>query len=152
MIVENEEFDPLAGISIGFVPDLDLSISWLLLLINPYPLPLLLSWAALAEGLSNLLGCTEPFTNEFIGGTTSSKSIPFRCPIDSVCDGVSVEVVPALPLRFLNLYFSIASASLSNIRVAIGDSVFCDDCGPEFTEREGEGIENVVDVPVDIWL
>ena len=134
----------------GFVPDLDLSISWLLLLINPNPLPLFLSCAALAEGLSNLLGCTDPFTSEFIGGTTSSRSTPFRCPIDSVCDGVSVEVVPALPLRFLRLYFSIASASLSNIRVAIGDSVFCDACTPEFTEMEGEGTENVLAVPVDI--
>ena len=136
----------------GFVPDLDLSISWLLRLINPNALPLLLSWAALAEGLSNLLGCTEPFTNEFIGGTTSSRSTPFRCPIDSVCDGASVEVVPALPLRFLRLYFSIASASLSNIRVAIGDSVLCVVCTLEFTEIEGEGTENVLGVPADIWL
>ena len=151
-MVENEKLDPLARISMGFVPDLDLSISWLLLLINPSPLPLLLSWAALAEGLNNLLGCTEPFTNEFIGGTTSSRSTPFRYPLDSVCDGVSVEVVPALPLRFLFLYFSIASASLSNIRVAIGDNVFCVDGTPEFTENEGEGTENVLEVPEDIWL
>lgn len=134
----------------GFVPDLDLSISWLLLLTNPSPPPLLLSCAALAEGLSNLLDCTEAFTSEFIGGTTSSRSTPFNCPTDSVCDGASVEVVPALPLRFLRLYFSIASASLSNIRVAIGDSVFCIGM-PEFTEREGEGAENVLEVPVDVW-
>ena len=136
----------------GFVPDLDLNISWLPLLIKPSPPPLLLSWAALAEGLSNLLGCTEPFTNEFIGGTNSSRSTPFRYPIESVCDGASVEVVPALPLRFLCLYFSIASASLSNIRVAIGDSVFCVVGTPEFTEREGEGTENVLEVAADIWL
>lgn len=151
-MVENEKLDPLAGISMGFVPDLDLSISWLLLLINPSPPPLLLSWAALAEGLNNLLGGTEPFTNEFIGGITSSRSKPFRYPIESVCDGASVEVVPALPLRFLFLYFSIASASLSNILVAIGDSVFCVVGTPEFTEKEGEGTENVLEVPTDIGL
>jgi hypothetical protein len=28
-MVENEELDPLKGTSMGFVPDLDLSISWL---------------------------------------------------------------------------------------------------------------------------
>lgn len=37
---------------------------------------------------------------------------------------MSVDAVPALPLRFLNLYFSIASASRSSIRVAIGDNAF----------------------------
>jgi hypothetical protein len=42
-MVENEEVDPLEGISMGLVPDLDLSISWLPLLISPSPLPLLLS-------------------------------------------------------------------------------------------------------------
>lgn len=42
-MVENEELDPLGWISTGFVPDLDLSISWLPLLTNPNPPPLLLS-------------------------------------------------------------------------------------------------------------
>jgi hypothetical protein len=50
------------------------------------------------------------------------------------------------------LYFSIASASFSNIRVAIGDNVLCVVGRPEFVEREGEGTEKVVVVPADIWL
>ena len=151
-MVENEELDPLGWISIGFVPDLDLSISWLLLLIRAKPFPLFRSCAALAEGLSNLLGRTEPFTSEFIGGMTSSRSNPFSRPIDSACDGASVEVVPALPLRFLSLYFSIASASLSNIRVAIGDSVFCVVGSPVCAERGGEGMEKLLaDAEDGLW-
>ena len=135
----------------GFVPDLDLSISWLALLTNTGP-PLLLSWAALTEGLRNLLDCTEPFTKASFGGTASSQSAPFRCPTESVCDGASVDVVPALPLRFLRLYFSIASASLSNIRVVIGDNVLYDIGVPELMEMGGEGTEKVLAVPADVGL
>ncbi len=40
---------------------------------------------------------------------------------DSFCEGLSVEVVVALPLRCRSLYFSIASASRSRMRVATGD-------------------------------
>lgn len=40
---------------------------------------------------------------------------------DSFCEGLSVDAVVALPLRCRILYFSIASASRSRIRVAIGD-------------------------------
>jgi hypothetical protein len=42
---------------------------------------------------------------------------------DPFWDRVSVDAVPELPLRARLRYFSIASASLSNIRVAIGDKV-----------------------------
>ena len=40
----------------------------------------------------------------------------------SPCEGLSVDAVVPLPLRCRSLYFSIASASRSRIRVAIGDS------------------------------
>ena len=72
--------------------------------------------------------------------------------MNSVWDGASVEVVPELPLRFLRLYFSIASASLSNIRVAIGDSVLCVVGDPEFMGRVGEWTEKVLVDPTDVWL
>ena len=44
------------------------------------------------------------------------RTLPF-CEGDSV-----VDAVVALPLRCLSLYFSMASASRSRIRVAIGDN------------------------------
>jgi hypothetical protein len=50
------------------------------------------------------------------------------------------------------LYFSIASASLSNIRVAIGDNVLCVVGNPELTGRDGEVMEKVLLDPADIWL
>lgn len=56
---------------------------------------------------------------------------------DSFCDGLSVDAVVALPLLCRNLYFSIASASRSRIRVAIGDRA---DAGFEllFGSRDAE--------------
>lgn len=51
-------------------------------------------------------------SSPFAGGPTFE---PF-------CDLLSVEEVPWLPLRFRLKYFSIASASRSRIRFAIGDS------------------------------
>ena len=57
-------------------------------------------------------------SSPFADGPTLEKLV-----FDPLCDLVSVEAVPELPLRARLKYFSIASASLSNIRVAIGDNV-----------------------------
>jgi hypothetical protein len=59
--------------------------------------------------------------------------------VDPVCDFVSVE---ALPLRFRLMYFSIASASRSRIRVAIGDRAAAGLCKGA-TGGPGEETENV---------
>jgi hypothetical protein len=99
-----------------------------------------LSWAADAEGRSKRRGATDPFTNDRISSLVVAE------PTDEpFCDGaVSADVVlevPALPLRFLNLYFSIASASRSSIRVAMGDNTL-EGLRARFRLKEGEGTEN----------
>lgn len=78
-----------------------------------------------ADGLNRRRGATDPtVTNECraarssssAGGAIDELGVPF-------CEGESVvDAVVALPLRCLILYFSIASASRSRIRVAIGDN------------------------------
>lgn len=65
------------------------------------------------------------------------------------CETTSVDAVPALPLRVLDLYFCIASASRSSIRVAIGESTL-ERLLAELTD--GDGTENVLAVPADVEL
>jgi hypothetical protein len=75
------------------------------------------------------------------------------------CERMSVDVVPALPLRFLILYFSIASASRSNIRVAIGDNALdglAAECGIEYvlalpTADNPYGCEEFEEPPMGRW-
>lgn len=56
----------------------------------------------------------------------------------------AVEFVVALPLRCLSLYFSIASASRSRIRVAIGDNT---DAGLETIELGDKVGKLLVELP-----
>ncbi len=71
---------------------------------------------------------------------------------EPLTEGASVEVVAALPLRWRILYFSMASASRSRMREAIGERLDCcaafigvrDDCGC------GEGILNVLVFDVEL--
>ena len=79
---------------------------------------LLRSCAAEADGRNRRRGATDPSavmsSLSFGGGAGGGDA-------ESFCDGVSVDAVVALPLRCRSLYFSIASASRSRMRVAIGD-------------------------------
>ena len=52
---------------------------------------------------------------------SSSPSFPPDETVEPFSEGVSVEAVAALPLRWRSLYFCISSASRSRMRVAIGD-------------------------------
>jgi len=81
---------------------------------------LLRSCAAEAEGRNRRRGATDPtVTSEFKGLRSSPSGAG---PAEELFwDCVSVDAVVALPLRWRNLYFSIASASRSLMRVAIGD-------------------------------
>ena len=83
------------------------------------------SWAAEADGRNRRRGATEPtVTNDDSAEISSSSSFGGGAggvDTDSCWDGLSVDAVVALPLRCRILYFSIASASRSRIRVAIGD-------------------------------
>jgi len=83
-----------------------------------------LSCAAEKEVRSRLRGVVEPLIG---GDVNEAMSSPFadgpaeeNC--DPFCDLASVDEVPWLPLRFRFIYFSMASASRSRMRVATGDS------------------------------
>lgn len=67
----------------------------------------------------------EAMSSPLADGPAEEKFEPF-------CDFASVEEV-WLPLRFLLMYFSIASASRSRIRVAMGDS---EKVGPVAASKE----------------
>jgi len=77
------------------------------------------SCAADAEGLS-LLGVIAPFSSAVI--SSPSDDGPADTNWDPFCDLLSVDVVPRLPLLSRFRYFSIASAPLSSIRFATGES------------------------------
>jgi hypothetical protein len=81
-----------------------------------------LNCAADTEGRNCFRGVLAPLTISGVSDVISSPLAdgPADEKIDPVCDFVSVD---ALPLRFRRMYFSIASASRSSIRVAIGESV-----------------------------
>lgn len=70
----------------------------------------------------NRRGVVDPLGGRLVD-TSSSCNEGHAAPADEdpFCDLLSVEDVPWLPLRFLFMYFSIASASLSRTRVANGD-------------------------------
>lgn len=99
---------------------------------------LLRSCAAEAEGRNRRRGATEPTVTSEFNGLISSKGWdgPAEDGFDPFCEWASVEAVVALPLRCRSLYFSIASASRSLMRVAIGDSA---DAGLELAANEVTG-------------
>lgn len=100
------------------------------------------SCAAEREGLKLFRGDVDPMmpmevnaviSSPFADGPAEVKFIPF-------CDLLSVDDVPALPLRFLLMYFSISSASRSRIRFTIGDSeLACVSGGLSVSACEGPG-------------
>jgi hypothetical protein len=72
-------------------------------------------------------------SSPFAEGPAEVKLFPF-------CDLLSVDAVPALPLRFLLMYFSISSASRSRMRFTIGDSELgCTRGGLSVSPCEGPG-------------
>lgn len=76
------------------------------------------SCAADTEGRS-LRGVTDPLTNAVMSSPLADG--PADANVEPFWDLVSVDEVPWLPLRLRNKYFSIASASRSLMRFAIGD-------------------------------
>lgn len=80
--------------------------------------------AAEADGRSSRRrGATDPtVTRDWRDAMSSSPDFPPDDTAEPFSEGVSVEAVAALPLRCRSLYFSIASASRSRMRVAMGDS------------------------------
>jgi hypothetical protein len=103
---------------------------------------LLLSCAADNDGRKIFRGVLVPlawFDESDVMSSTLAEG-PTDEKVDPVCDFVSVE---ALPLRFRLIYFSIASASRSSIRVAIGDSAAAGLCRGGARGGPGEETENV---------
>lgn len=96
-----------------------------------------LSCAAEADGRNRRRGATEPTA---INGCLRSSGVGAT----PLADWLSVDAVVPLPLRWRSLYFSIASASRSRMRVAIGDKADAGlpDGGMRWDCPEGEAVEN----------
>lgn len=114
----------LAGLSIaGLVPDRLRGSPWLGGTDSGWGF--VRNCAAEADGRKRRRGATEPIVP--IDDSAEISSVSFGGgagggDVDSLWEGLSVDAVVALPLRCRSLYFSIASASRSRIRVAIGDN------------------------------
>ena len=105
---------------------------------------LLRSCAADNEGRNTFRGVLVPLARFDESDDISSPLAdgPADEKVDPFCDLVSVD---ALPLRFRLIYFSMASASRSRIRVAIGDRAAA---GLGMTGASGGPGEDAEKVPV----
>ena len=115
--------DVLGLVAVGLVPERLRNVSGgvTLVVIMEGGCVFALNCAADTEGRKFFRGVLVPLTGRDVSDDISSPLAdgPADEKVDPFCDFVSVD---ALPLRFRRMYFSIASASRSSIRVAIGDS------------------------------
>lgn len=82
------------------------------------------SCAAEKDGRRSLREAIVPViaSEEMLSSSSPLAGDPTEPNVSPACDLLSVEDVPALPLRFRLMYFSISSASRSRIRFTMGDS------------------------------
>lgn len=111
--------------------------------------------AAEADGRSIRRGATDPtVTSDCKDAISSSPDfLPLDDTADPFSDGVSVDVVAALPLRCRSLYFSIASASRSRMRLAMGDRLGATvwaGASDEYGCGVGEGTLNRLLLPAEL--
>lgn len=130
--------------AVGFVPDRlrNESVGVALVVTIDGGCVLLLSWAADNEGRNSFRGVVVPLTGMEASDVISSPLAegPAEEKLEPLADFVSVD---ALPLRFRLKYFSIASASRSRIRVAIGDNAAAGFGNGCVWEGPGDDTENV---------
>jgi len=102
------------------------------------------SCAAEKEGRKRLLGVLDPLTAGDVSEKISSPFAegPAEEKVDPFWDLLSVD---ELPDRFRRMYFSIASASRSRMRVAMGDSEIVGGSGA--LSRDDDGGDDTTNVP-----